>query len=330
MCRREMRRYDYLRAVTLAHQVRKKLAAWGIPAEKTRFTATEFQGRPCLRVFADTRPPGPFAPEIARALARDLGRAVIGSAGDWRYLVILVDALPELPRVIPFPGTQRGVLRIGVNALNQEIAFPLDEEGHILIGGMTRFGKTNLLRGLALQSREQGLETLFCDAGQAKSFPADRRAVLEEAADLLEEVASAPRPCLVLVDEANALVGSLGKKIVAPLNRLAWTGAQYGVHLVIASQDPIRALLGRAPDQALSRLAFKMNNPAAARAMGVPEAWQLPAIKGRFFLVSRDWTGVGQAYLFPDGNSAQTVPSLGGNGLDTGHPCTEDNDKGGV
>lgn len=326
-----MRKHDYYRAVSLAVLVRKRLEAWGVG--DLAMTVTYYRGRLCLRVSApDARPPGPFAPEISRTLAVDLKRPVVGDNTDWRTVLVFVDPLPELPEVIPFPGIQPGVLRIGVSVLGEEVALPLNEEGHLLIAGMTRFGKTNLLRGLAIQARAQGLETLFCDAGQAKEFPADKRAALDDVLTLLRDVLANPRPCLVLIDEVNALVGMYDKKIIDPLNRLAWTGAQKGIHLVLATQDPIRALLGRAPDQALVRMAFKLENPAAARAAGVPEAWYLPPIKGRFYIVQpRGWCGVGQAYLFGDGNTAQSLPAQGNAGLVEGDNApVPDSDSGGV
>lgn len=280
----------------LAQQAVLLVEAW-VTAPVQRRLVVE-NGRVWLRLAVPLRlpPPGPLASRsLLQALADHLGRSVYPKGG-YEVFVLLYPPPRPLPDKAVFDGVIReGEVRIGVSVVS-EVSLPLKGHWHASIVGMTRFGKSNLVRLIALQAYRQGWEVIFSDLGQADIAECTTRArTVEETIEVLTSLCDKPREALVIVDEANAQV-SQEKEVGRLLNVVAWTLAQKGVHLLLCSQDPVKAVMAsRATDQTAIVIAFRMANAAAARTIGLPEAAQLPPIPGRF--VTNLPCRLGQAYF---------------------------------
>lgn len=280
----------------LAQQAVLLVQAWVTAPVRHRLVVENGRAWLWLAVPLNLPPPGPLASRpLLQALADHLGRSVYPKGG-YEVFVLLYPPPRPLPDKVVFDGVIReGEVRIGVSVVS-EVSLRLGERWHASIVGMTRFGKSNLVRLMALQAYRQGWEVIFSDLGQADIAECTTRArTVKETVEVLTSLCDNPREALVIVDEANAQV-SQEKEVGRLLNVVAWTLAQKGVHLLLCSQDPVKAVMAsRATDQTAIVIAFRMANAAAARTIGLPEAAQLPPIPGRF--VTNLPCRLGQAYF---------------------------------
>lgn len=108
----------------------------------------------------------------------------------------LLSRPPRLPRRADFPGARRGYALLGVEATGQSIAVRWSELGHLLVAGMTGFGKSTFLRLLVYQAIGEGFRLLLADLDLA-TFP-----MLESCAALLAPIAATPAAVEAIVGRA--------------------------------------------------------------------------------------------------------------------------------
>ncbi len=85
-----------------------------------------------------------------------------------RYVVLLSDA-PTLPSEVEYPGHRRSLLQLGVNIAGP-VTMSWKELGHVLVAGMTGFGKSNFLRLFVEQGAAEGFKLALADP-DGRTFP---------------------------------------------------------------------------------------------------------------------------------------------------------------
>jgi hypothetical protein len=80
---------------------------------------------------------------------------------DGAYAVLL-SPVRKLPKMVVFPGTKRGVVRIGMRKRG-ELALSWASLGHVMVAGMTGVGKSVFLRSLAYQMVQDGGQIMAAD-----------------------------------------------------------------------------------------------------------------------------------------------------------------------
>jgi len=141
-----------------------------------------------------------------------------------------------------------------------------------------------------------------CDAraaqfGQVDGFPDN----LGEYNALAQAAGAPALPRLfVVLDEFNAAAlatGGARGELATAAAELGWRGRKFGVGLVFAAQDFMKAIVGRVRDQVGGVICFKVRSAEIARAVGCAEAVQIPATRPGLAITDR-W-GLMQAYYLP-------------------------------
>jgi|JFJP01.1.fsa_nt_gi hypothetical protein len=136
--------------------------------------------------------------DLIHQLKTDLGgRPVYLSNSTGIRYVILLSALPKLPRSIELPrDIPNGMVSLGMRFDGQLINMPWSKLGHLLIVGMTGSGKSSLLRSIALQAIRNGIQLALADIDQT-TF-----AMLEGHPLLFGSIATSPQEALDLIRKA--------------------------------------------------------------------------------------------------------------------------------
>ncbi len=238
-----------------------------------------------------------------------------------------VGASAGLPESVTFSSIGRtggGVLgcTIGVGAAGPVILDLVRDGPHLLVGGTTGSGKSELLvtLALALASTRSPLEVnfLFVDfkGGSAfaplaglphcvgvvtdlderearralESLRAEQRrresALARAGAKDVAELAPGVLPRLVImVDEFAAMVGEL-PGLHELFADIAARGRSLGLHLVLCTQRPSGVVRDAVLANCSLRICLRVNNPAdSAAVVGVPDASRLPRTPGRALAV---------------------------------------------
>jgi len=87
---------------------------------------------------------------------------VMGNHTGLRY-GFLLSRKPQLPVKVDYPGWKKGVMQLGIDARGQAVEIAYAEISHALVAGITQFGKSNLLRLMAIQAREDGWKLALAD-----------------------------------------------------------------------------------------------------------------------------------------------------------------------
>jgi hypothetical protein len=137
------------------------------PALIQRWVMTRTQsGSVWLFAVLDDRRLPKFEPYAAAAhhLSSSLrGMPVfLGNHTGLRY-GILISQKPQLPKSVDFAGWKRGVMQLGVDMRGKAVEIGYGEISHTLVAGITQFGKSNLLRLMAIQAREEGWQLALAD-----------------------------------------------------------------------------------------------------------------------------------------------------------------------
>ena len=161
-------------------------------------------GMTILIVVLDTSRIGDHSQYIQEALLHQLktelgGRSVYLSNSTGIRYVILLTALPKLPRSIELPrDIPQGMVSLGMRFNGQIISMRWSDLGHLLIVGMTGSGKSSQLRSLAIQATRNGIQLMLADI-DGTTF-----AMLAEHPLLFAPIAASPQEALELILKALA------------------------------------------------------------------------------------------------------------------------------
>ncbi|HAE59342.1 MAG TPA: hypothetical protein DCG54_07510 [Anaerolineae bacterium] len=218
---------------------------------------------------------------------------------------ILLSEKPSWPDMVEYKGWKKGMLQLGVNGRGQAVEMPWTEMGHMLVAGITRYGKSNFLRLIAEQARAEGWQLALCDpdAGrtfgkfsgdEALVFPVAKtldqcnqalgqiQELVNQRSRLFSQVSDEPDtldeynqqaitplpPILAILDEFNGAVmalGGPGGSFAKAATRLVWGAAKYGVYLTLAGQDFSKDIVGPVREQMTTRVCFRVANAATSR-----------------------------------------------------------------
>jgi len=243
-------------------------------------------------------------PEIVEGLAGAL--AITAGAGSCRVARDQGRLLVEIPkppkdrkiltanRLLRIKNESTWCVPLGVGTTGQVVWYDLADERmcHVLLGGTTRSGKTNLLRWmlfrLLLQNPARDLQLLLLDPKGSELQPfAHVRHLLHppehDVAEIVKSlmwvdrtmkeraIAGIRRPCiLVVIDEIRNLVRS-NRQVTGLVNSIAEMSAGEGIHLLCTTQQPGAKALGEAianfPCRMLGRVSSRtLEYGAAGRA----------------------------------------------------------------
>jgi hypothetical protein len=105
---------------------------------------------------------------------------------------------------------------------------------------------------------------------------------------------------LIMLDEFNATQNDLGGpkgSFGRAISNLIYEGRKFGVDVILATQNMKMNTLGDLRDQVATIVAFKVNNVATARNVGVKAAVRIP-IKKKGLAITNRW-GLVQTYFLP-------------------------------
>lgn len=161
-------------------------------------------GMTILIVVLDTTRIGDHSQYIQEELLHQLktelgGRSVYLSNSTGIRYVILLTALPKLPRSIELPrDIPQGMVSLGMRFNGQLISMRWPDLGHLLIVGMTGSGKSSMMRSLAIQATRNGIQLMLADI-DGTTF-----AMLAEHPLLFAPIAASPQEALDLILKALA------------------------------------------------------------------------------------------------------------------------------
>ena len=78
-------------------------------------------------------------------------------------LAFLLSEKPQLPKLVQYPGWKKGRMQLGIGSRGQPVELGYGEISHTLVAGITQFGKSNLLRLMAMQARAEGWKLALAD-----------------------------------------------------------------------------------------------------------------------------------------------------------------------
>ena len=194
------RRYQ-LQAQVIAKRLPQVLQRRGLEAPFTEFLLTSTQGMVLLFAILDLpkvkRLEAYTTPELLHHLSTDLeGLPVFLSNSNGLRYAIPLSPLPRLPKLIPFPGIERGWAQLGINHAGETVSQSWAKIGHLLVAGKTGSGKSVFLRLLAYQALVEGAQLLLVDLDGA-TFP-----MLANHPALLAPLANTPGAAQEVVERA--------------------------------------------------------------------------------------------------------------------------------
>lgn len=194
------RRYQ-LQAQIVARRLPQVLERRGLDSPFTGFLLTSAQGIVLLFAILDLpqvkRLEAYTTPELLHHLSADLqGLPVFLSNSNGLRYAIPLSPLPRLPKLVPFPGVERGQVLLGINHAGENISQSWSKFGHLLVAGKTGSGKSVFLRLLVYQALAEGAQLLLVDLDGA-TFP-----MLANHPALLAPIAFTPQAAQEIVERA--------------------------------------------------------------------------------------------------------------------------------
>jgi len=194
------RRYQ-LQAQIVAKRLPQVLQRRGLEAPFAEFLVTSTQGMVLLFAILDLhqvkRLEAYTTPDLIHHLSTDLqGLPVFLSNSNGLRYAIPLSPLPRLPKLVPFPGIERGWVQLGVNHAGETVNQPWSKLGHLLVAGKTGSGKSVFLRSLAYQALSEGAQLLLVDLDGA-TFP-----MLADHPALMDSIAITPQAAQEAVERA--------------------------------------------------------------------------------------------------------------------------------
>lgn len=271
----------------------------GLPPMIARYIYTERGGRAWLFAILDqhkiTRIERYISPDLLHQLSTALGGApvILSNSTGLRYAVLLSPS-PKLPGVAEYPGWQMGRVLIGEGKQGQA-ATSWGGFGHAIIAGMTRFGKSNTLRLIALQAICEGHQLIIVDPdgstfpdltghpqvlfyGQTPQSALTALDIAQEihntrigqnaASKARGEPSDPTQRVIVIIDEYNGLVmanGGARAKFAQGVIGLAYGALKFGIHLVLAGHEFTRELVGPVAGQMVTRICLPVRAPSISR-----------------------------------------------------------------
>jgi len=312
---------NYRKAERYAEKIGTVLASRRLE-QPARWMLTERNGRVWLFAVLDTlnlkKTSSYIQSETIHHLSTALAgaRVVVSNTTGLRYAV-LVDGRVTLPESVPFPGWIAGWLRLGVGIDDREVRLTWEEAGHIKIGGLTQWGKSNILRLIALQALAEGFQLALLDH-QNRSFVeldghpqviafgrnidgciAALKQVEAEADRRMRENIAEPR-LLVLIDEYIALAqitGGLKAYVAQTVQRMGWETLKAGVQLVLAGQTWEKDLTGGIREMCNTTIALRVKTASQSRVLLDSFGAERIAVKGRAIVDTPGERRLCQLYL---------------------------------
>ena len=275
-------------------------------------------------------------------------RVLLSNHSGVRFAIIIsVSERASLPQNIAFPGWRKGVLQIGVGKGGKIIDSHWESLGHVLVVGRTQAGKSNFLRALTIQARMEGFNLLLADpdgrtfsqfeddpqllASVAKTLETCEgivdRALTEISlrAGLFDTIPDKPdnldeynartkekiQRLLVVLDEFNGTVlgtGGARGDFARKATQIAWRGAKFGVHLILAGQDFSKDIVGPVREQMSTRLCFQVSNASTSKIVLGRSGAEKIKYQGR--ALTNRW-GMVQSYFVSKKDLAKRNPQTG-------------------
>ena len=262
-------------------------------------------------------------------------------------IAFLLTKRPQLPGQVNYPGWKKGMLQLGVNGRGEAVEIPWKEMGHVMIAGITRFGKSNVLVLIAMQAEAEGWQLALCDPSRTSfgMFKSSSQLIapvaatpdqctmmlgkvaqiIEQRSKLFDQAAWMPdtldsynakaseklAPVLVVMDEYNGMVSRLGGVTGAFAQQAAqivWDAGKYGVWVVLAGQDWSKEIVGPVREQMMTRICLRVANASISRMIIGRAGAENMELPGR--VMSNRW-GAMQMY-FVEKQQAQPQPGADG------------------
>lgn len=234
-------------------------------------------------------------PDTLHQLSTYLGgkHVAISNSSGFRYGILLSEK-PVLPKNIPFPGFNPDKILLG-RSLSGEISLLWSRFGHWAIGGMTDFGKSNLISLIALQALQTNAQIAVMDIqgrtlpqlkySSRKLFYASDEDTCMEAIDFLwgeylkrQKMFEKEEPAffasdllhynkhtgknlpllIVFIEEFVELRQGIADESIRRLESLSRLSRKYGIHLVLAGQDWSKEETGAIKAQCHVKISVKM------------------------------------------------------------------------
>ena len=194
-------RHYQVEAQIVARRLPQVMQLRGLDAPFAEFLLTSTQGMVLLFAILDLpkvkRLEVYTTPELLHHLSTDLhGLPVYLSNSNGLRYAIPLSPLPRLPKLIPFPGIERGWAQLGLNHAGETVSQSWAKFGHLLVAGKTGSGKSVFLRLLAFQALAEGAQLLLVDLDGA-TFP-----MLVNHPALLAPLANTPQAAQEVVERA--------------------------------------------------------------------------------------------------------------------------------
>ena len=233
----------------------------------------------------------------------------ISNSRGFRYAVLLQKP-KRLPHQVDLENVRTGKLQLGVSPSRKTVSVPWEKTGHILVAGMTGYGKTNFIRLIAYQALRDEFHLLLGDlsktafpmlvnhpgvlniatskneyqeiAQQTHAIMGERELLYSDCPTFPENLAEynawatesgreqLPR-VLVILDEYNN-VAMASDPITDAIESLGNQGRKFGITLILAATNFSKKVLGDVRDQMGLVMAFKTKNVHVARNLGLAKA----------------------------------------------------------